>query len=60
MMQKNRVSFEEWKVQVNHIVEGLAGLSCDDLPDVDYYSWYEEHLTPKAAARRAIRTAQEG
>jgi hypothetical protein len=51
--------FDEWKRKVNAAVEKKAGLSADDLPDVNYSDWYEQGMSPSAAASKAIKSAKE-
>ena len=50
-----KLTFEQWKKQVNNILLVLVGLDSECLPDVDYYSWYQNGDSPTRAARRAIR-----
>lgn len=54
-----RRSFTDWKREVNEYLIRLCGLDADCLPDVDYYSYYEQKTTPERAARKAIRIAKE-
>lgn len=51
------VTFEDWKKAVDQAVEVRIGLSSDDLPDCCYADWYEDGISPKTAAARAIRSA---
>lgn len=52
---QERVSFEEWMRQVNNAIsDRLAGLTSDDLPDCCYRDWYDEGLSVRQAALRAI------
>lgn len=53
-----KLTFEQWKKLVDQAVVALCGLSSDDLPDVDYYTWYSQGVTPKAAAKKAIHLAK--
>ena len=52
------INFETWKKQVDQIIVATLGLSSDDLPDWDYQSAYNHNVSPKDAARRAIRAAK--
>jgi hypothetical protein len=52
-------SFEVWKQKVDQAMQKLCGLSCDDLPDFDYYSAYQNGWTPMSAARSARSAANE-
>ena len=51
-----KMSFEEWMAKADRAV-GLKGLSIYDLPDMDYRTMYDEGMSPKAAARKALRNA---
>lgn len=50
--------FEKWKKLVDEHVQRLCGLSADDLPDWDYYSAYEDDVSPAKAAKMAIAAAR--
>ncbi len=52
-------TFKEWKCLVNREISKRCGLTGDDLPDVDYYSMYEDETPPAEAAEEAIRNAME-
>jgi len=49
-------SFEEWMAAVDALISyALAGLNSSDLPDCCYLDWYDDGVTPKGAAKRALR-----
>lgn len=50
--------FALWMADVNDEVEKLLGLSVYDLPDCCYRDWFEDGMSPSAAARKAIRYAK--
>ena len=52
-------SFEDWMREVDRIIQARIGLSYNDLPDCCYMDWYEDGVTPKGAAGRALRNAGE-
>jgi hypothetical protein len=54
---KTKLSFEAWEKEVDNCMEQMFGMSCDDLPDYDYYSAYEDNTSPKSAARAAKKAA---
>lgn len=54
-----KLSFEDWVARIDTELDALVGLSHDDLPDWDYRSAYEEEMSPKAAAMKAIKNAGE-
>lgn len=51
--------FRAWMAKVDAAVAAKTGLSALDLPDCPYYSWYEDGVTPKSAAAKAIKAARE-
>lgn len=53
------LSFAAWKAKVNGCVVAAVGLTCDDLPDIDYWSLYAIDATPAEAAVEAIQYAKE-
>ena len=52
-------SYEDWKIAVDKAVSYALGLSVDDLPDCPFYDWYDDGMSPAAAARQAIQNAEE-
>lgn len=54
-----KLSFEDWVARIDTELDTLVGLSHDDLPDWDYRSAYEEEMSPRAAAMKAIKNAGE-
>ena len=58
--QSKKRTFEEWMKDVNRAVYVKLGLTTEDLPDCCYRDWYDEGASPKSAAARALRNAEEG
>jgi hypothetical protein len=52
--------FDQWMTQVNQHLVAMCGMSSEDLPNCCYFDWYDDDVSPKSAARRAIRWAKEG
>ena len=52
-------AFQEWLKKVNNIVILKTGLDLLDLPDMDYFGMWERGVSPKSAATRAVRNANE-
>lgn len=50
-----KLTFEQWMRQVNNILVVLVHMESEDLPDVDYSTWYQQGLSPTRAAKKAIR-----
>ncbi len=48
------LSYEEWMDEVNEVLDKYD-LHTDDLPDQDYADWYEDFISPRQAAARALR-----
>ena len=58
MMQTN-LSFETWMREVDVQCWRRGGCSTGDLPDVNYREWFDNGLSPKSAACRALKNAGE-
>ncbi len=54
------MNFNQWMALVENIVWKTTGCSADDLPDHQYWVWWENGLTQQEAAERAIKEAQSG
>jgi len=52
-------TFEEWMAFVDHYINLSCGMWSNDLPDCCYRDWYDDNVTPKTAAKRAIKSANE-
>ena len=52
-----RLDFSEWRVQVNRELYKICTLTAEDLPDCDYWRWWDRGTTPAAAAKRAMKAA---
>ncbi len=53
-------SFEQWMKEVNELVaKKCGGLTAGDLPDCPYADWYEDGVSAKSAASRAVKNAKE-
>jgi hypothetical protein len=50
-------TLDSWMTDVDLACGAMLGLSVYDLPDCPYADWFEDGLTAKQAARRAIRSA---
>lgn len=59
-MNRDRTKFEQWMAKMDHSLVKRCGLGHMDLPDCQYWDWFEEGVSPSQAARDAIRQAQEG
>lgn len=55
---KTKLTFEQWLREVDRAVVAKVGLSYQDLPDCCYRDWYDQGVSPKGAASRAIRSAK--
>lgn len=56
---KNGKTFGSWMSKVQTIVQNKIGVSTHDIPDQPYMDWYEDEVSPKSAAARAIRGIME-
>jgi hypothetical protein len=50
--------FDAWMRQVDAYLFDELGLTSADLPDMLWADWHEEGLTPRQAARRALRAVE--
>ncbi len=57
--QMAKISFDTWKQQVNQEVQTRTGMQADDLDDWCYTSDWQDGMSPKCSAARAIRNAKE-
>lgn len=53
-----KLTYEQWRKQVDEELLKLSGLDGDDLPDWDYRLGYQEEMSPRAAARKVIAAAR--
>lgn len=53
-------TFDVWMTMVDNEIAMVAmGMTSADLPDVCYRDWYDDGISPKMAARKAIKSARE-
>lgn len=50
--------FRLWMRDVSRCIELNCGMTAMDLPDAPYWDWYDEGITVKTAAQRAITRAK--
>jgi len=55
----NTMTFTEWFQRVDANVDLKTGLSVRDLPDCPFMDWYEDGISPRSAASKAIRYAKD-
>ena len=55
----NKMTFEEWKKQVDHFIGVCCGLTSEDLSDYCYADAYEQGKKPFATAKLAIKATRE-
>lgn len=53
----NKVQFEDWMERVDRAVQNRIGLSYLDLPDVAYWDYFEDGMTPTQVAKIVIQEA---
>lgn len=54
-----KLTFEQWKKQVDSAIEKISGLDSDGIPDWDYWMAWQSNYAPKQAAKEAISAAKE-
>ena len=57
--RENGGEFRLWMAKVDLLVAATCGLSTSDLPDCCYSDWFEDGMSPRAAAKKAIKLANE-
>jgi len=53
-----KTTFEQWMKSVDAILVNSIGISSADLPDCCYLDWYDDGISAKSAARRAVRAME--
>lgn len=56
---KNNMKFDDWLKAVDAECDKQFGCSYKDLPDCPFRDWYENGVSPKNAAKRAKKYADE-
>jgi hypothetical protein len=52
-----RMSFEQWKAEVDAEMIRLSSMDSEGVDDWDYYTAYNNRVSPKVAAKRALNNA---
>lgn len=52
-------TFEEWMKEVDYQLAVLCCMGSEDLPDCCYRDWYDDGVSPKSAAKRAMKNAMD-
>ena len=52
-------NFKEWMGIVDRKIQGLTGMSVDDLPDQCYRDWFDSGMTASEAAREIMENECE-
>jgi hypothetical protein len=51
------MSIDNYIARIDRVVSATTGLSVHDLPDVPFYDWYEDEVSPKEAATMVLEEA---
>ena len=54
MSDFNRTRFNAWMAQVDSMVTRICGLGVHDLPDQCFADWFQDGISPREAAERAL------
>jgi hypothetical protein len=54
-----RLSFEQWKDEVEKALVKISGMDSESFPDWGYKEAWERGMTPLAAAKKALRAAEK-
>lgn len=52
-------TFEVWQNKVNAIIEKRTGFGIDDLPDFDYWNYWDDGVSPSQTATEVIQNARD-
>ena len=58
-MARKRITYEQWLTRVNEIIDGVLGVTVDDLPDYCYADSYQCGDSPAECARQVVSAAME-
>lgn len=50
-----RLTFDEWFRTADRICALRYGVGLQDLPDCDFWGWWDSEVSPAEAAERAVR-----
>lgn len=53
-------NFRQWETAVNEYMLVKHGVGIDDIPDMDWNSWYIQKWTPRKAVDEAIKQVNTG
>ena len=51
------IDYETWLKQVNWEIEKICGLSMDDIDDYHYADNYDDGISSRSTARKAVKNA---
>lgn len=53
------MNFKQWENKVNELMIKHYGAGVDDIPDMPYYDWFTDDITPESAVALAITIVNE-
>jgi hypothetical protein len=59
MKTRTSMTFAQWLSAVDAWLLARIGMVSADLPDCCYRDWFEDGVTPRQAASRALRNARD-
>jgi len=54
------MTFKEWEGKVNALMLKKHGVGIDDIPDMPYYTWWDNDMLVEEAVKEAIDIVNEG
>lgn len=51
------ITFEQWMTKVDDAIDAQVGMTSADLPDCDWWNWWNDGVSAQRAAARAIKNA---
>ena len=54
------MTFEMWEDKGNILMLEKHEVGIDDIPDMPWYDWFTDHMTPESAVNKAINIVNGG
>lgn len=53
-------AYQIWEAEANKLMLVKHGVGIDDIPDMDWYGWFDGGWTPREAVNAAIKIVNAG
>lgn len=58
-MTNSKMTFEAFMEKVDSYIEDICGFNSEDMPDFNYYDYWESGMTAKRTALESINNARD-